>query len=136
MVRKIIPIISIALVSSLAIIFLIETNSVDRELLANTFVLDAIYYENEGFVEITFQDKTQKTSRVVLEILGMPESFQKNFNNSQFVERVSFSKPPQYGWKTNPVTLLIEHEELGQVGLKTEIHSKNESTPPIIYSKG
>ena len=66
----------------------------------------------------------------------MPESFQKNFNNSQFVERVSFSKPPQYGWKTNPVTLLIEHEELGQVGLKTEIHSKNESTPPIIYSKG
>ncbi len=136
MAKKIISAVSIILVSVFAALFLIESFSVDRELYSSTFVVDAIYFEEEGNVEISFLDNSGKTQSVVLEILGMAESFQKNYVGSEFTEKVPFSSVPQYGWKTNPVTLLIEHEELGQVGLKTEIHSKNEPTPPIIYSAG
>ena len=72
---------------------------------------------------------------MVLEILGMTESFQKNYTGSEFTERVSFSSVPQYGWKTNPVTFVVEHEEFGSIGIKTEIHAPNEPNPPIIFSK-
>ena len=134
MTRKIIPIVSVVFISLFAIFFLIESTSIDRESLEKTFAVDAIYYE-EGYVEINYQDKSQKTNEVVLEILGMQDSFQKTFNESQFIERVNFASPPKYGWKTNPVTFVIEHEELGKIGIKIEIHSENEPPLPIIYSK-
>jgi len=135
MTRKLIPIISIIIVSVLAILFLIESYSIDRELFANTFNVDAIYLEEEGYVEISFIDNSGKTKSVVLEILGMPESFQKNFVGSEFSERVPFSDTPKYGWKTNPVTFVVEHEEFGKIGIKTEIHTPSEPHAPIIFSK-
>ena len=134
MSRKIIPIISVIVLSVLAAWFLLETNSVDKELMEETFVFDAIYYEEDQIIEITFQDSSQKTSKVVLEILGLEESFQKTFTNSQFTERVPFDSTPQYGWKTHPVTLVVEHEDFGKIGLKTEIHAEGEPAEPIIYS--
>ena len=134
MTRKIIPIVSVVFISLFAILFLVESVSIDKESLEKTFVVDAIYYE-EGYVEINYQDKSQKTNEVILEILGMPNSFQKTFNESQFVERVPFQSPPKYGWKTNPVTFVIDHEELGQIGIKIEVHSEDEPPLPIIYSK-
>jgi hypothetical protein len=78
-------------------------------------------------------DKTKKTNHVVLEILGMDESFQKTLVGSEFVETVQFQTPPKYGWKIHPVTFLIDHQELGTVSLKTEIHSYGQPAPPIIY---
>jgi len=135
MTRKSILIILIILVSVLAILFLIEYYSIDRELFANTFIVDAIYLEKEGYVEISFLDNSGKTKSVVLEILGMPESFQKNFVGSEFSERVPFSEPPKYGWKSNPITLVVEHEEFGKIGIKTEIHTPSEPHPAIIFSK-
>jgi hypothetical protein len=135
MTRKLIPIISIILVSILAVLFLIESYSIDRELFANTFNVDAIYLEEEGYVEISFIDNSSKTKSVVLEILGMPESFQKTFVGSEFSERVLFSETPKYGWKTNPVTFVVEHEEFGKIGIKTEIHTPSEPPAPIIFSK-
>ena len=134
MIRRVIPVISIVILSVLAVFFLIESFSTDRELLENTFVVDAVYFEQEGYVEITFEDTSEKTTLVVLEILGMPDSFQKIFTTSAFVERVPFSEPPKYGWQTSPVTFVIEHPEFGQVGLKTEIHPQGEPARPIIYS--
>ena len=134
MPRKVFPIISVIVLSVLAGWFLFESNSVDKELMKETFVFDAIYYEEDQIIEITFQDNSQKTSKVVLEILGLEESFQKTFTNSQFAERVPFNAPPKYGWKTHPVTLVVEHEDFGKVGLKTEIHAKGEPAEPIIYS--
>ena len=134
MARKFVPIISVIVFSALATWFLYETNSVQRELMAETFVFDAIYYEEEQTIEITFEDRSQQTTKVVLEILGLEESFQKTFTDSQFTERVPFDSTPQYGWKTHPVTLVVEHEEFGKVGLKTEIHAKGEPAMPIIYS--
>ncbi len=134
MSRKIISIISVILLSFFVIWFLIETNSLDKELMSETFVFDAVYYEHEQTIEITFQDKSKKTSLVILEILGMKESFQKTFTDIEFIERVSFDGPPQYGWETHPVTLVVEHEEFGKIGMKTEVHSENESSKPIIFS--
>ncbi len=135
MARKLIPIFSIVLVSVIVTLFFIEYNSIDRELLSDTFIVDALYFEEEGYVEISFLDKSNKTKTVILEILGMSESFQKIFDGSEFTERVPFLSIPAYGWKTNPVTFVVEHEELGRIGVKTEIHAINEPALPIIFSK-
>lgn len=135
MAKKIISAVSIILVSILAVLFLIESFSIDRELYSRTFVVDAIYLEEEGTVEISFLDNSGKTQSVVLEILGMAESFQKNYVGSEFTEKIPFSSVPQYGWKTNPVTFVVEHEEFGTIGIKTEIHVSDEPPTPIIFSQ-
>ena len=135
MAKKLISVISIVLVSVFAALFLIESFSVDRELYSSTFTVDAIYLEEEGVVEISFSDNSDKTESITLEILGMAESFQKKYVGSEFTERVPFSSVPQYGWKTNPVTFVIEHEEFGAIGIKTEIHASDEPPTPIIFSK-
>ena len=135
MTRKLILIIFIILLSVLALLFLIEYYSIDRKLYVNTFIVDAIYLEDEGYVEISFHDNSGKTKSVVLEILGMPESFQKKLMGSEFSERVPFSEPPKYGWKSEPVTFVVDHEEFGKIGIKTEIHTPSEPPAPIIFSK-
>ena len=134
MAKKIISIISIILVSSLTGIFFLESSSIDRELYSNTFAISAIYYQEQGYVEISFLDSSGRTQSTVLEILGMEESFQKKILGPEFIERVPFSSIPQYGWKTNPVTLVIDHAEFGIIGAKTEIHEPMEPEPPIIFS--
>ena len=134
MARKIVPIISIVAITALGILFLFDSSSYDNEQFAQTFDVDAIYYENQGIVEISFNDNSQKTSSVVLEILGMEETFQKTFEGSSFVERVQFYSTPKYGWQIHPITLVVDHQELGKLGIKTEIHSENEPAPPIIFS--
>ena len=134
MKKKSASIISGIIIGTLVVIFLVNPNSVDKDLLSETFVVDAVYFENEGYVEITFNDKSQKTKTATLEILGLPESFQKIFNESQFVERIPFSTVPKYGWKSHPLTLVIDHDDFGKIGIKTEIHPQGTSPPEIIYS--
>ena len=51
--------------------------------------MEAIYYDS-GHVEISYFDKSAKTNSVVMEILGMEESFQKTFSDSEFIEIVPF----------------------------------------------
>jgi len=134
MARKLIPIISVVAITALGILFLFDSSSYDNEQFAKTFDLDAIYYENQRIVEISFNDNSQKTNSVVLEILGMDETFQKTFEGSSFVERVQFDSTPKYGWQIHPITLVVDHQELGRLGIKTEIHSENEPAPPVIFS--
>jgi len=134
MARKIVPIISVVAITALGILFLFDSGSYDNEQFAQTFDVDATYYESQGIVEISFNDNSQKTNSVVLEILGMDETFQKTFEGSSFVERVQFDSPPKYGWQIHPITLNVEHQEFGTVRIKTEIHSENEPAPPIIFS--
>ncbi|HET6517109.1 MAG TPA: hypothetical protein VFG25_02695 [Nitrosopumilaceae archaeon] len=134
MARKFVPIISVVAISALGILFLFDSILYDDKQFAQTFDVDATYYENQGIVEIIYKDHSQKTISVVLEILGMEETFQKSFSSSNFVERVEFSAPPKYGWKIHPITLDVEHEEFGQIGIKTEIHSEKEPAPKIIFS--
>lgn len=128
---KIVLMISIAVVTLLGLFFLFDSGS-NKDVLKSTFEIDATYYD-VGYVQISYLDKTTKTNHVVLEILGMDESFQKTFSDSKFVETVQFPTVPKYGWQVHPVTFLIDHQELGKVSLKTEIHQYGEPAPPIIY---
>ena len=97
--------------------------------------VDAVYEPENNIVKITYSDNSKMTSLVVLEILGMEETFHKEFSQQSFVEIVQFDSAPKYGWATMPVTFFLEHEELGLVGLKTEIHPYDEPKPKVIYSK-
>jgi len=100
---------------------------------SDVFVVDAIYYE-EGYVEIIFNDNTKNSTLVILEILGMKESYQKKFVANSFVERIDFLSVPKYGWKSTPVTFVVDHEEFGKIGIKTEIHPHGDPIVKPIFS--
>ena len=133
MAKKLGPPIFLGVFTILAIIFLTGGASDDKEILRETFQIEAIYYDT-GHVEISYFDNSGKTNSVVMEILGMDQSFQKTFSDSEFIEIVPFSNEPKYGWAIHPVVLEIDHEELGHIQLKTEIHPLGDSIPTVIYS--
>ena len=135
-------VIALVAVTVLAILFLTGTGNDNKEILKSTFTIQAVYFDEsnsddlddgEGYIQITFKDKSEKTNAVVLEVLGMEKSFQKTFVDSEFVEIISFPTTPKYGWEIHPVTLLIDHEELGKISLKTEIRPYGQPSAPIIY---
>jgi hypothetical protein len=105
-----------------------------QEKYSAVFHFDATFYEDKKFVEIAFSDESKKTTNTTLEILGMEESFQKTFDGWNFKTIVPFEGEPQYGWKTVPVTLVVEHPEFGKVGIKTEIHTEGEENS-VIFSQ-
>ncbi len=134
MARKIVPTISLGIITVLAIVFLAGAGTDDKDILRQTFQIEAVYYDS-GHVEISYLDKSDKTNSVVMEILGMEETFQKTFSDSEFIEIVPFPNEPKYGWPIHPVVLEIDHQEFGHIQLKTEIHSLDELVPPVIYSR-
>ncbi|MDA1346938.1 MAG: hypothetical protein O3C48_06945 [Crenarchaeota archaeon] len=134
MARKLGAPIFIGIITVLAVVFLAGGGTDDKDTLRQTFDFEAIYYET-GHVEISFFDKSGKTTFVVMEILGMDESFQKTFSDSEFIEIVAFPNIPKYGWAIHPIVLEIDHEELGHIQLKTEIHFPDEPLPPVIYAR-
>ncbi|MEK6930900.1 MAG: hypothetical protein AABZ37_01855, partial [Thermoproteota archaeon] len=81
MAKKIFPIISIVVITALGLFFIFDSDS-NKDVLKSTFEIDATYYD-AGYVEISYLDKTTKTNHVVLEILGMDESFQKTLSGSE-----------------------------------------------------
>ena len=133
MAKKLGPPIFLGVFTILAIIFLTGGASDDKDILRQTFHVEAIYYDT-GHVEVSYFDDSEKTTTVVMEILGMDETFQKTFSNSEFIEIVPFPNEPKYGWAIHPIVLEIDHEELGHIQLKTEIHPMGEPVPPVIYS--
>lgn len=134
MARKILPPIFLGIFTILALVFLTGGGTDDKDVLRQTFQVDAVYYDT-GHVEVAFLDKSEKTDSVVMEILGMEETFQKTFSDYRFIEIIPFPNEPKYGWTIHPVVLEIEHPELGHVQLKTEIHPLGEPLPPVIYSR-
>ena len=134
MARKITAPISLGIITVLAIVFLMGGGTDDKDILRQTFQIEAIYYDT-GYVEISYFDKSGKTNSVVMEVLGMDESFQKSFSGSEFIEIIPFPNLPKYGWPIHPVVLEIDHKEFGHIQLKTEIHPQDELTPPVIYSR-
>lgn len=132
MVRKFLSIISLGIITIFALVFLAGGGTDDKDLLRQTFQIEAVYYDS-GYVEISYFDKSGKTNSVVMEILGMEKSFQKTFSDSEFIEIVPF--PNLLKWERHPVVLEVYHEELGHIQLKTEIHALDEPVPPVIYSR-
>jgi len=132
--KKIIATLSI--ITLAVIIFSISSNSaLDESLISQTIFVDTVYEPENNLVKITYNDNSKKTSLVTLEILGMEQTFHKEFSQNSFVEIIQINSEPKYGWSTMPVVFSVNHDEFGKIGLKTEIYQMDESKPRIIYSK-
>jgi len=132
--KKIIATLSI--ITLAVIIFSISSNSaLDESIISQTIFVDTVYEPENNLVKITYNDNSKKTSLVTLEILGMEQTFHKEFSQNSFVEIVQINSEPKYGWSTMPVVFSVNHDEFGKIGLKTEIYQMDESKPRIIYSK-
>ena len=134
MAKKLGPPIFLGVFTVLAIIFLTGGGTDDKDEMRQTLQIEAVYYDS-GHVEISYLDNSDQTDSVVLEILGMDDSFQKTFQGSEFIEIVPFPNVPKYGWVIHPIVMEVEHEEFGHVQLKTEIHSVGEPVPNTIYAR-
>jgi len=132
--KKIIATISI--ITLTVIILSISSNStLDESIISQTIFVDTVYEPENNLVKITYNDNSKKTNLVTLEILGMEQTFHKEFSQNSFVEIVQINSEPKYGWSTMPVVFSVNHDEFGKIELKTEIYQMDESKPRIIYSK-
>ena len=132
--QKIIPIASVIIISGAAFLLFVNVSSSENNELSQVFFVEGIYHESQNYVEIHFRDSSENTESVILEILGMEESFQQTYDTSEFIEIIPFEEPPKYGWAIHPITMVIQHNEYGTVNLKTEIHPVGEPVPPVIFS--
>ena len=129
-------IVAASIIAIIAIVLSVTSNSaLDESTISQTIFVDAIYDPKNNIVKITYNDNSEKTNLVTREILGMEETFHREYARSSFVETVQINSEPQYGWSTIPVVFSISHDELGKIGLKTEIYEQGESKPRIIYSR-
>ena len=132
--RKIIAIASI--IAIVAIVISVTSDSaLDESTISQTIFVDAVYEPKNKIVRITYNDNSEMTNLITLEILGMEKTFHKEFSQSSLVETIKFNSEPKYGWSTTPVVFSINHDQFGKIGLKTEIYEQGESKPRIIYSK-
>jgi len=132
--KKIIATLSI--IALTVITLSISSNSaLDESIISQTIFVDTVYEPENNLVKITYNDNSKKTNLVTLEILGMEQTFHKEFSQNSFVEIVQINSEPKYGWSTMPVVFSVNHDEFGKIGLKTEIYQMDESKPRIIYSK-
>ena len=132
--RKIIAVASIIAIAAI-VISVTSDSALDESTISQTIFVDAIYDPKNKIVKIMYNDNSKKTNLATLEILGMEETFHKEFARSSFVETVQINSEPKYGWSTTPVVFSINHDEFGKIGLKTEIYEQGELKPRIIYSK-
>ena len=129
-------IVAASIIAIIAIVLSVTSNSaLDESTISQTIFVDAVYDPKNKIVKITYNDNSKKTNLITLEILGMEETFHKEFARNSFVETVQINSEPQNGWSTIPVVFSISHDELGKIGLKTEIYEQGESKPRIIYSR-
>ena len=113
-------------------------DSNDTLIILEQIEFDAIYFENDHVVKISFNDTSNNTKSAILEVLGMDVTYHQEYtfeSKSNFVEQVYLEEIPKYGWETIPVTLEINHSEFGEIGLKTEIYEPEQSKPKIIVEQ-
>jgi len=132
--RKIIAAASIIAIAAI-VISVTSDSALDESTISQTIFVDAVYEPKNKIVRITYNDNSEMTNLITLEILGMEKTFHKEFSQSSFVETIEINSEPKYGWSTTPVVFSINHDEFGKIGLKTEIYEQGESKPRIIYSK-
>ena len=132
--RKIIAAASIIAIAAI-VISVTSDLALDESTISQTIFVDAVYEPKNKIVRITYNDNSEMTNLITLEVLGMEKTFHKEFSQSSFVETIEFNSEPKYGWSTTPVVFSINHDEFGKIGLKTEIYEQGELKPRIIYSK-
>ena len=132
--RKIIAAASI--IAIVAIVVSVTSDSaLDESTISQIIFVDAVYEPKNKIVRITYNDNSEMTNLIILEVLGMEKTFHKEFSQSSLVETIEINFEPKYGWSTTPVVFSINHDEFGKIELKTEIYEQGESKPRIIYSK-
>lgn len=99
----------------------------------DTFQIQATYLD--GHVTISFADASGGTTRTVVEILGMGETFHRTYGAGGFEERIPFPGPPRYGWGAHPVIFDIRHDTLGDLRIKTEIRDAGEPPAPLLLER-
>ena len=132
--RKIIAAASIIAIAAI-VISVTSDSALDESTISQIIFVDAVYEPKNKIVRITYNDNSEMTNLITLEVLGMEKTFHKEFSQSSFVETIKINSEPKYGWSTTPVVFSINHDEFGKIGLKTEIYEQGESKPRIIYSK-
>ena len=132
--RKIIAVASIIAIAAI-VISVTSDSALDESTISQIIFVDAVYEPKNKIVRITYNDNSEMTNLITLEILGMEKTFHKEFSQSSFIETIEINSEPKYGWSTTPVVFSINHDEFGKIGLKTEIYEQGESKPRIIYSK-
>jgi len=132
--RKIIAAASIIAIAAI-LISVTSDSALDESTISQIIFVDAVYESKNKIVRITYNDNSEMTNLITLEVLGMEKTFHKEFSQSSFVETVKINSEPKYGWSTTPVVFSINHDQFGKIGLKTEIYEQGESKPRIIYSK-
>ena len=129
-------IVTISIITIIVITLSISSNSaLDESIISQTIFVDAVYEPKNNLVKITYNDNSKKTNLVILEILGMEQTFHKEFSQNSFVETIQINSEPKYGWSTMPVVFSVNHDEFGKIGLKTEIYQRDGLKPRIIYSE-
>ena len=132
--RKIIATASIIAIAAI-VISITSDSALDESTISQIIFVDAVYEPKNKIVRITYNDNSEMTNLITLEILGMEKTFHKEFSQSSLVETIEINFEPKYGWSTTPVVFSINHDEFGKIELKTEIYEQGESKPRIIYSK-
>ena len=132
--RKIIAAASIIAIAAI-VISVTSDSALDESTISQTIFVDAVYEPKNKIVRITYNDNSEMTNLIILEVLGMEKTFHKEFSQSSFVETAKINSEPKYGWSTTPVVFSINHDQFGKIGLKTEIYEQGELKPRIIYSK-
>ena len=132
--RKIIAAASIIAIAAI-VISITSDSALDESTISQIIFVDAVYEPKNKIVRITYNDNSEMTNLITLEVLGMEKTFHKEFSQSSFVETVKINSEPKYGWSTTPVVFSINHDQFGKIGLKTEIYEQGELKPRIIYSK-
>jgi len=132
--RKIIAVASIIAIAAIVISATFDS-ALDESTISQTIFVDAVYEPKNKIVRITYNDNSEMTNLITLEILGMEKTFHKEFSQSSFVETIEINSEPKYGWATTPVVFSINHDQFGKIGLKTEIYEQGELKSRIIYSK-
>ena len=132
--RKIIAAASIIAIAAI-VISVTSDSALDESTISQIIFVDAVYEPKTKIVRITYNDNSEMTNLITLEVLGMEKTFHKEFSQSSFVETIKINSEPKYGWSTTPVVFSINHDEFGKIGLKTEIYEQGELKPRIIYSK-
>ena len=132
--RKIIAVASIIAIAAI-VISITSDSALDESTISQTIFVDAIYDPKNKIAKIMYNDNSKKTNLATLEILGMEETFHREYARNSFVETVQINSEPKYGWSTTPVVFSINHDEFDKIGIKAEIYEQDESKPRIIYSK-
>ena len=99
----------------------------------DTFQIQAAY--RDGHVTISFADSSGGTTRTIVEILGMEETFHRTYGAGGFEERIPFPGPPRYGWGAHPVIFDIRHDTLGDLRIKTEIRDAGDPPAPLLLER-